>query len=119
MIIRVSILFKWNIKIINIIIDKISVVSEEMSLIINSLIDDKSFILVITNPIGVCSVSISVAVAAIPLLYAKNISGYATESAQEYVAESFLSYFLGENKADPKLIEIFKRVQKWMMKSWL
>ena len=44
--------------------------------------------------------------------YAKSISGYATESTQEYVAESFLSYFLGENKADPKLIEIFKRVQK-------
>ena len=45
--------------------------------------------------------------------YAGKISAYATESAQEYVAESFLMYWTGEEKAlDPKLVEIFRGTRK-------
>lgn len=45
--------------------------------------------------------------------YARNVSAYATASTQEYVAESFLSYWIGETKnLDPNLINIFKETRK-------
>lgn len=45
--------------------------------------------------------------------FAKNISAYSTESKQEYVAESFLSYMTGEKEIlDPELIKVFERAKK-------
>ena len=41
--------------------------------------------------------------------YAIGISAYATESHQEYIAESFLAFFLGErDNLDPALVDIFE-----------
>lgn len=44
--------------------------------------------------------------------YAAKISGYATESWSEYVAESFASYCRGESLADPDLIAAFKSLER-------
>lgn len=45
--------------------------------------------------------------------YAKNISAYAAETANEYVAESFLAYWKGErDNLDPDLIAIFEGTRK-------
>lgn len=45
--------------------------------------------------------------------YSESISAYATESNQEYVAESFLAYWKGERgNLDPALISIFEDTQK-------
>jgi SPP1 gp7 family putative phage head morphogenesis protein len=45
--------------------------------------------------------------------YAGGISGYATSSQREYVAESFAAYWIGESeKVDPLLIKIFERFRK-------
>ena len=44
--------------------------------------------------------------------YAARISGYATESWSEYVAESFASYKRGEALADPELIAAFKALER-------
>ena len=43
--------------------------------------------------------------------YAKQISGYATSSRQEYIAESFASYWYGFD-IDPELAKIFKEAEK-------
>lgn len=44
--------------------------------------------------------------------FSEGISAYATESRQEYVAESFLAYWLGErDNLDPALISIFEGAQ--------
>lgn len=39
--------------------------------------------------------------------YAEKISGYATDSQSEYIAESFASYMIGENLIDPFVKKIF------------
>ena len=45
--------------------------------------------------------------------YAKNISAYAAETTNEYVAESFLAYWKGErDNLDPDLIAIFEGTRK-------
>jgi len=45
--------------------------------------------------------------------YSGKISAYATESKQEYVAESFLMYWKGEkNTLDPELVQIFEELRK-------
>lgn len=44
--------------------------------------------------------------------YAPKISGYATESMSEYIAESFASYMRGESLIDPKLKELFEGLRK-------
>ena len=45
--------------------------------------------------------------------YSKNISAYAAETANEYVAESFLAYWKGErDNLDPDLIAIFEGTRK-------
>lgn len=45
--------------------------------------------------------------------FSSGISAYATANMQEYVAESFTAYWLGEpEKVDPALIRIFQKVQK-------
>ena len=45
--------------------------------------------------------------------FSVNVSAYATESNQEYVAESFLAYWSGEaDRLDPKLVEIFEGARK-------
>jgi hypothetical protein len=45
--------------------------------------------------------------------YSEGVSAYATESNQEYVAESFLAFWKGErNNLDPALISIFEETQK-------
>ena len=45
--------------------------------------------------------------------YSRKISGYATASTQEYVAESFLAYWKGEiDKLDPELVKIFRETRK-------
>ena len=45
--------------------------------------------------------------------YSESISAYATESNQEYVAESFLAFWKGErDNLDPALISIFEDTQK-------
>ena len=45
--------------------------------------------------------------------YARGISGYATADTKEYVAESFLAYWIGErDNIDPGLIEIFEGAKK-------
>ena len=45
--------------------------------------------------------------------FSSGISAYATADTQEYVAESFTAYWLGEpEKVDPALIRIFQKVQK-------
>ena len=45
--------------------------------------------------------------------FSSGISAYATANTQEYVAESFTAYWLGEpEKVDPALIRIFQKVQK-------
>lgn len=45
--------------------------------------------------------------------YSKNISAYAAETANEYVAESFLAYWKGEHdNLDPDLIAIFEGTRK-------
>ena len=45
--------------------------------------------------------------------FSVNVSAYATESNQEYVAESFLAYWNGEtDRLDPKLVEIFEGARK-------
>lgn len=45
--------------------------------------------------------------------YAQGVSAYSTSSKEEYVAESFLSYWIGEtDNLDPNLIKIFKGARK-------
>ena len=44
--------------------------------------------------------------------YAQEISGYACESENEYIAESFCSYMKGETVIDPILREIFEGFKK-------
>lgn len=45
--------------------------------------------------------------------YSRRISAYATESREEYVAESFLAYWIGErNNLDPDLVSIFEGTKK-------
>lgn len=45
--------------------------------------------------------------------YSEGISAYATESNQEYVAESFLAFWRGErDNLDPALVSIFEGTQK-------
>lgn len=45
--------------------------------------------------------------------YAENVSGYATSSNMEYVAESFAAYMFGEREGlDPALVAIFDEVRK-------
>lgn len=45
--------------------------------------------------------------------YSSKISAYATASTNEYVAESFASYWIGETgRIDPELEKIFKELQK-------
>ena len=44
--------------------------------------------------------------------YAEKISGYATESFSEYVAESFASFRKGENLADPELVKAFESFRR-------
>lgn len=45
--------------------------------------------------------------------YAIRVSAYATESNQEYVAESFLAYWVGETDGlDPELVKIFERLRQ-------
>ena len=44
--------------------------------------------------------------------YAEGISGYATESWSEYVAESFASWRKGESLADPELIKAFESLRR-------
>lgn len=45
--------------------------------------------------------------------FSQGISGYATQSNQEYVAESFLAFWRGETDGlDPALVDIFKGVMK-------
>lgn len=44
--------------------------------------------------------------------YAEKISGYATESWSEYVAESFASWRKGEKLADPELIKAFEKLRR-------
>lgn len=45
--------------------------------------------------------------------YAGNISGYATSSSAEYVAESYAAYCFGETDIlDPELVKIFKGAEK-------
>ena len=41
-----------------------------------------------------------------------HISGYACENEHEYIAESFISYFKGENYVDPKLREVFDSIRR-------
>ena len=48
-------------------------------------------------------------------MYAENVSGYATTSFSEYLAESFASYMSGESVSDPMLIDAintFRREKK-------
>lgn len=45
-------------------------------------------------------------------IYAEGISGYATDSEQEYIAESFASYHKGERMADPMLVRIFRDLER-------
>ena len=44
--------------------------------------------------------------------YAEGISGYATESWSEYVAESFASWRKGESLADPELVTAFESLRR-------
>jgi hypothetical protein len=44
--------------------------------------------------------------------YAEKISGYATISESEYIAESFASYLKGEDLIDPALRKVFERMKK-------
>jgi hypothetical protein len=44
--------------------------------------------------------------------YAENISGYATISESEYIAESFASYLKGEGLIDPELAKIFDSMKR-------
>ena len=44
--------------------------------------------------------------------YAEGISGYATESWSEYVAESFASWRKGESLAEPELIKAFESLRR-------
>ena len=45
--------------------------------------------------------------------YATGISAYATADLNEYVAESFTAFWLGEeDKVDPDLARIFREAQK-------
>lgn len=44
--------------------------------------------------------------------FAEKISGYSTLSESEYIAESFASYLMGENLADPELIKIFEGLKR-------
>lgn len=45
--------------------------------------------------------------------YSTRISAYATADHQEYVAESFTAFWLGEtDRVDPALIQIFRKAQK-------
>ena len=44
--------------------------------------------------------------------YADKISGYATISDSEYIAESFASYLKGERLVDPKLADVFKNLKR-------
>ena len=45
--------------------------------------------------------------------YAGKISGYATSMREEYVAESFTSFYYGMTEnLDPKLVDIFRRTLK-------
>ena len=45
-------------------------------------------------------------------LYAPLISGYATDSEGEYIAESFASYRKGESRVDPLMARIFESLKK-------
>lgn len=44
--------------------------------------------------------------------YAETISGYATDSMSEYLAESFCSYKKGEGYVDPELIKAFESLRR-------
>lgn len=44
--------------------------------------------------------------------FAPRISGYATESFSEYVAESFASYLKGENLIDPEMVKAFEALKR-------
>ena len=45
--------------------------------------------------------------------FAKNISGYATATQQEYIAESFAAWWYGETDIlDPELVKVFERAKK-------
>ena len=44
--------------------------------------------------------------------YGKKISGYAVTSVQEYFAETFASYMIGEDRADPKMREFFDEIAR-------
>ena len=45
--------------------------------------------------------------------YSQRVSGYATSSHEEYVAESFLAYWKGETETlDPELVSIFEGARK-------
>ena len=44
--------------------------------------------------------------------YAPKVSGYATETLSEYIAESFCSYKKGENIIDPELVKAFDAVRR-------
>lgn len=44
--------------------------------------------------------------------YASKLSGYATTDICEYAAESFASWYKGEDIADPNLIEIFESLKR-------
>lgn len=47
------------------------------------------------------------------LKYAKRISGYATSSNEEYIAESFAAFYVGETSLlDPELLALFERLAK-------
>ena len=45
-------------------------------------------------------------------LFNTHMSGYACENEHEYIAESFISYFKGENYVDPKLREVFDSIRR-------
>ena len=44
--------------------------------------------------------------------YAERISGYATQDVSEYIAESFASWRLGENIADPLIVRAFNMLRR-------
>ena len=45
--------------------------------------------------------------------YASGVSGYATSSKKEYIAESFTAYWYGMTDIlDPELVAVFERMRK-------
>lgn len=44
--------------------------------------------------------------------FGKHISGYATTSEEDYIADSFTSYLKGENIIDPELRKVFDRLKR-------